>query len=106
MMQVLSSATRRTSFSGADRDSGSRGGLALIAVVLVLVALLMLCAPFLLTARNSDQASQQIFSRAEARSHPVATTVSLIEPRLLMPAKAARSRSVHRLPSHSARQPL
>ncbi len=44
----------------------ARGGFALIVVVLVLAALLMLCTPFLLTARNSDQASQQLFSRAQA----------------------------------------
>ncbi|HIG11140.1 MAG TPA: hypothetical protein EYG30_06770 [Planctomycetes bacterium] len=44
----------------------SRSGMALITVILVLAALLMLCTPFLLTARNADQSSQQIFSRAES----------------------------------------
>ncbi|MFT7667363.1 MAG: hypothetical protein ACI8X5_000042 [Planctomycetota bacterium] len=46
---------------------GKRGGLALITVVLVLAGLLLLCTPFLLTARNADQSSQQIFHRAEAK---------------------------------------
>ena len=48
--------------------TGSRNpGYALVVVVLILAALLMLCTPFLLTARNADQASQQIFSRAQTR---------------------------------------
>ncbi len=44
-----------------------RAGFALITVVLVLAALMLLCTPFLLTARNADQASQQLFHRAEAK---------------------------------------
>ncbi|MFT7484295.1 MAG: hypothetical protein ACI9F9_000135 [Candidatus Paceibacteria bacterium] len=47
----------------------SRGhdGFALVTVILVLAALLLLCTPFLLTARNADQASQQLFHQAQAR---------------------------------------
>ena len=44
-----------------------RGGFALIIVLLVLLALLVLCAPFLAMARNADRASSQIADRAEAR---------------------------------------
>lgn len=47
-------------------DSRPNGGFALITVILVLAALLLLCTPFMLTARNADQASQQLFHRAEA----------------------------------------
>lgn len=42
-------------------------GFALVTVVLVLAALLVLVAPFLLTARNADRASSQLFDRAETR---------------------------------------
>jgi hypothetical protein len=45
----------------------SRRGFALITVLLVLVALLVLCAPFLMTARNASKAGAQFADRAQAR---------------------------------------
>jgi len=48
-------------------NSNTREGFALVTVVLVLAALLLLCTPFLLSARNADQASQQLFNRAQAQ---------------------------------------
>ncbi len=45
----------------------SRGGFALVVVLLVLLALLVLTAPFLAGARNADRASTQLADRAEAR---------------------------------------
>lgn len=44
-----------------------RSGLAMIAVLLVLMALFVLCAPFLLTVRNADQASAEASDRAVQR---------------------------------------
>ena len=41
-------------------------GFALIIVLLVLLALLVLCTPFLLTARSADKASAQLADRSEA----------------------------------------
>lgn len=46
---------------------GRRGGFALLTVLFVLLALLVLCAPFLMTARNANRASGQIADRAQAR---------------------------------------
>ncbi|MDP6539163.1 MAG: hypothetical protein QF903_00615 [Planctomycetota bacterium] len=48
--------------------AGRRGrrGFALITVILVLAALLVLCTPFLLTARNADRSSSQQFDRRQA----------------------------------------
>jgi len=46
--------------------AGRRGGFALVTVILVLAALLVLCTPFLLTARNADRASAQMFDRRQA----------------------------------------
>lgn len=48
------------------RPSGERG-LAIVIVILVLAALLVLCTPFLLSSRNADQASRQLFDRGESR---------------------------------------
>ena len=45
----------------------ARGGFALLTVLFVLMALLVLCTPFMMTARNADQASAQIANRAQAR---------------------------------------
>jgi len=44
-----------------------RGGFALLVVLLVLIALLVLAAPFLLMARNADRSSVELEDRAEAR---------------------------------------
>lgn len=44
-----------------------RGGFALLVVLLVLIALLVLSAPFLLMARNADRASAELSDRSEAR---------------------------------------
>ncbi|MEQ1891914.1 MAG: hypothetical protein ABL998_05175 [Planctomycetota bacterium] len=44
-----------------------RSGLAMIAVLLVLMALFVLCAPFLITVRNADQASSETADRAVQR---------------------------------------
>ena len=44
-----------------------REGFALMAVLLVVLSLLVLCAPFLLAARNADRASAHLADRAEAR---------------------------------------
>jgi len=41
-------------------------GLALVTVILVLAALLVMVTPFLLTARNADRASAQLFDRVQA----------------------------------------
>jgi len=45
----------------------ARSGLAMIAVLLVLMALFVLCAPFLITVRNADQASAGSADRATLR---------------------------------------
>ena len=45
----------------------SRGGFVLISVLVVLLALLVLTAPFLATARNASSAGAQAADRAEAR---------------------------------------
>ena len=45
----------------------SRRGFALLVVLLVLIALLVLAAPFLLMARNADRASTELADRAEAQ---------------------------------------
>ncbi len=44
-----------------------RDGFALLVVLLVLIALLVLAAPFLLMARNADRASTELSDRAQAR---------------------------------------
>ncbi len=44
-----------------------RGGFALLVVLLVLIALLVLAAPFLMMARNADRASTELEDRARAR---------------------------------------
>lgn len=49
------------------RRRASRRGFALVTVLLVLMALLVLCAPFLMTARNASRASTQLSDRAQAR---------------------------------------
>lgn len=46
---------------------GSGGGFVLLAVLVTLLALLVLCAPFLATARNADRASGELADRARAR---------------------------------------
>ena len=51
---------------GRGRRKASRG-IAMVGVVLVLMALFVLCAPFLLTVRNADRASAQRVDRAHAR---------------------------------------
>jgi type II secretory pathway pseudopilin PulG len=52
--------------SGA-QDADARRGFAILIVLLVLLALLALLAPFLLTVRNADQASQELHDQAAAR---------------------------------------
>ncbi len=49
------------------RAACERGGFALMVVLLVLLALLVLCTPFLISARNADRASAQISDRTQAR---------------------------------------
>jgi hypothetical protein len=46
---------------------GGERGFALMIVLLVLLALLVLCTPFLMSARNADRASVQLSDRAAAR---------------------------------------
>ena len=48
------------------RRREDRAGLAMVAVLLVLLALLVLCTPFLLTVGNTDKASVNIVDRATA----------------------------------------
>ena len=48
------------------KTSNERGGYAMLAVLLVLMALLFLAAPFLATVRNSDQSSRRAGDRVEA----------------------------------------
>ncbi|MFT4710474.1 MAG: hypothetical protein ACI8Q9_001602 [Planctomycetota bacterium] len=50
----------------ADGRGNQRGGYAMLAVLLVLMALLFLAAPFLATVRNSDQSSRRAADRVEA----------------------------------------
>jgi Tfp pilus assembly protein PilX len=45
----------------------ARRGFALLTVLMVLLALLVLCAPFLMTARNTSKAGTQLADRAQAR---------------------------------------
>jgi len=47
--------------------SGPRSGVAILTVLLVLLALLVLCAPFLMTTRNAAKASAQLADAAQAR---------------------------------------
>ncbi len=47
--------------------AGTRSGFALIIVLLVLLALLVLCAPFLLGVRNADRASTELADRVDTR---------------------------------------
>jgi len=49
------------------RSFHARTGLAMIAVLLVLMALFVLCAPFLITVRNADQSSAGLADRATLR---------------------------------------
>ncbi|MCA8981235.1 MAG: hypothetical protein KDC14_14490, partial [Planctomycetes bacterium] len=48
--------------------SKNRAGFALLTVILVLAALLMLLTPFLVSARNTDQGSAQLYDRALTRA--------------------------------------
>ncbi|HUR27065.1 MAG TPA: hypothetical protein VM509_02670, partial [Planctomycetota bacterium] len=50
-------------------DSGSRSqsGFAVLSVLFVLIALLIMCAPFLMTARNSNKASTQLADEVQHR---------------------------------------
>lgn len=48
-------------------SSRARRGFALLTVLMVLLALLVLCAPFLMTARNTSKAGAQLADRAQAR---------------------------------------
>ena len=50
-----------------ERSHLRRRGFALVTVLLVLMALLVLCAPFLMTARNASRAGTQLSDRAQAR---------------------------------------
>ncbi len=51
-----------------ERDgAAARRGLAMIAVLLVLMALFVLCAPFLVTVRNADQAAAETADRSVLR---------------------------------------
>ena len=54
----------RGSFASA---GAPRGGFALLVVLLVLIALLVLAAPFLMMARNADRASTELEDRTRAR---------------------------------------
>ncbi len=56
---------RRT--PGIPPQRTGREGFALIVVLLVLLALLVLCAPFLLGARNAERSSTELADRIEAR---------------------------------------
>jgi len=49
------------------RRGFDRGGFALLSVLFVLIALLVLCAPFLMTARNASRASTQQAERVQTR---------------------------------------
>ena len=49
--------------SGHDGEHARERGLAMVAVLLVLMALFVLCAPFLVTVRNADQASSEASDR-------------------------------------------
>lgn len=48
-------------------ESSERSGFVMISIVFVLLALLVLCAPFLTTARNANKASQQTADEAQRR---------------------------------------
>ncbi len=48
------------------RPTQAASGLALVTVILVLAALLVMVTPFLLTSRNADRASAQLFDRVQA----------------------------------------
>ncbi|MCH2102966.1 MAG: hypothetical protein MK297_03015 [Planctomycetes bacterium] len=48
------------------RHTQETSGLALVTVILVLAALLVMVTPFLLTSRNADRASAQLFDRVQA----------------------------------------
>jgi type II secretory pathway pseudopilin PulG len=50
-----------------ERTVRARRGFALITVLLVLLAMLVLCAPFLLNSRNASRAGTQLADRAQAR---------------------------------------
>ncbi|TDJ71516.1 MAG: hypothetical protein E2O39_08150, partial [Planctomycetota bacterium] len=66
----MSDDRRRTSLIrfGAPARRGTRsGGFALLTVLFVLLTLLVLCAPYLMSARNADRASAQLADRAQAR---------------------------------------
>lgn len=58
-----------------------RQGFALITVILVLAALLVLCTPFLMTARNADRSSSQQFDRRQAE---VALDAAVVHARSLL----------------------
>ena len=45
----------------------ARTGFAMVAVLLVLMALFVLCAPFLMTLRNADKASAEVADRSTLR---------------------------------------
>ena len=47
--------------------AGAEGGFVLMTVLFVLLAMLVLCAPFLTTARNADRASGELADRAQVR---------------------------------------
>ena len=49
------------------RHTQETSGLALVTVILVLAALLVMVTPFLLTSRNADRASAQLFDRVQDR---------------------------------------
>jgi hypothetical protein len=49
------------------RSAGSEQGFAVLSVLFVLLALLVLCAPFLMTARNASRASTSLSERAQGR---------------------------------------
>ena len=49
-----------------DAERLRQRGLALVTVILVLAALLVMVTPFLMTARNADRSSAQLFDRVQA----------------------------------------
>ena len=57
----------RRGMRALDSRAVSRGGFVLISVLIVLLALLILCAPYLATARNANHHSRELAVRAQLR---------------------------------------
>jgi len=67
MMRKHTNRAFQVARTGSARAASRRGGFALLTVLFVLLFLLVFCAPFLMTARNADQASAQLADRTQAR---------------------------------------